>query len=147
VSDEVRLSTSRTKRVVYGALGFLFLGIGIAGIFLPLVPTTINIILAAYFFFQSNEKMYRWLMNHPRFGPALRDYRAGLGIPIRAKVWAVAAVAITFTTTILLAVHTARGRFAMIGLALSICAYIVSRPTKEKVLAARAASLASGEPA
>jgi uncharacterized membrane protein YbaN (DUF454 family) len=141
VTDEVRLSSSRAKRALYSVLGFVFLGIGIAGIFQPLVPTTINIILAAYFFFQSNEKMYKWLMNHPRFGPALRDYRAGLGIPLRAKIWAVVAVALTFTSTILLVIQTLRGRLAMIALALAICAYIVSRPTKEKVLAARAASL------
>ncbi len=147
VSEEIRLSKSRTQRLVYAALGFLFLGIGIAGIFLPLVPTTINIILAAYFFFRSNERMYRWLINHPRFGPLLRDYRAGLGIPLRAKVWAVVAVAVTFASTIYLAVRTLPGRIGMIVLGAAICLYILSRPTKEKVLAARASSLASGEPA
>ena len=127
-------------RAVYGGLGFLFLGLGIVGIFIPVLPTTINIILAAFFFFRSNDRMYRYLMTHPRFGPALRDYRAGLGIPRRVKVIAVSAVVATFAVTILLTIHTTVGRVVMITLALAIIAFILTRPTKEVVLA-RAATL------
>lgn len=136
--DEVTLSASRTLRAVYGALGFLFLGLGIAGIFIPVLPTTINVILAAFFFFRSNERMYRWLIEHPRFGPALRDYRAGLGIPRRVKMFAVGLIAVTFATSMYFAVTSVRGRVIMIATAVAISAYILSRPTKEKVLAERA---------
>lgn len=135
--DEARLARSRVVRVLYGALGFLFLGLGIAGIFVPGLPTTINVILAAFFFFRSNERMYRWLITHPRFGPALRDYRAGLGIPLKAKIWAIVAIAVTFTVTIVLTIDSLWGALAMIALAGAISAYILTRPTKERVLAAR----------
>ncbi|HEY5727712.1 MAG TPA: YbaN family protein [Acidimicrobiia bacterium] len=140
MTDSARPSRSRVARAAYGALGFLFLGLGIAGIFIPVLPTTINIILAAFFFFRSNERMYRYLMTHPRFGPALRDYRAGLGIPRRVKVIAVSAVVATFAVTILLTIHTTVGRAVMVTLALAIIAFILTRPTKEVVLA-RAAAL------
>lgn len=142
--EQSQVSDKRLVRIVFGALGFLFLGLGIAGIFVPLLPVTINIILAAYFFFRSNDRMYQWLMNHPRFGPALRDYRAGLGIPRKMKVYAVAAVVITFAITMLVAVTDTTWRLVLVLTAAAISAYILSRPTKEKVLAARASA---GEPA
>ena len=140
MTDTARPSRSRVARAVYGALGFLFLGLGIVGIFIPVLPTTINVILAAFFFFRSNDRMYQYLMSHPRFGPALRDYRAGLGIPRRVKVIAVSAVVATFAVTILLTIHTTTGRVVMVTLALAIIAFILTRPTKEVVLA-RAAAL------
>lgn len=131
---------SRFARIVYGALGFTFLGLGIVGIVIPGLPTTINIILAAFFFFRSNERMYTWLIEHPRFGPALRDYRAGLGIPRKAKIWAVSAVALTFAITLGFFLTNPWVRLGMTALALAICAYILTRPTKEKVLAERTAA-------
>lgn len=135
--DQAQVSDKRSVRVLFSVLGFIFLALGIAGIFIPVLPTTINIIIAAYFFFRSNDRMYRWLIEHPRFGPALRDYRAGLGLPRKAKVYAVATVAVTFAVTMTIAVTSLRGRLIMGLTAVAISAYILSRPTKEKVLAAR----------
>jgi len=135
--DQSAVSDKRSVRILFGALGFLFLGLGIAGIFVPLLPTTINIILAAFFFFRSNDRMYRWLTEHPRFGPALRDYRAGLGIPRKAKIYAIGTIVVTFTITMTVAVTSTTGRIILILTAMAISAYILSRPTKEKVLAAR----------
>ena len=137
MTDNARPHRSKVARAVYGALGFFFLGLGIIGIFVPVLPTTINVILAAFFFFRSNDRMYRYLMTHPRFGPALSDYRAGLGIPRRVKVIAVSAVAVTFAVTILLTIHSTPGRVIMVTLALAIIAYILTRPTKERVLEQR----------
>lgn len=135
--DHARPARSRLVRAIYAGLGFLFLGLVGVGIFVPLLPTTINLILAAFFFFRSNDRMYRWLMTHPRFGPTLRDYRAGLGIPRRVKAYAVGAVVVTFTVTILLTVDSIGGRVVMITLAAAIIAFILTRPTRERQLAAR----------
>jgi uncharacterized protein len=145
VTDTARPSRSRVARAVYGTLGFLFLGLGIVGIFIPVLPTTINVILAAFFFFRSNDRMYQYLMTHPRFGPALRDYRAGLGIPRRVKVIAVSAVVATFAVTILLTIHTTTGRVVMITLALAIIAFILTRPTKE-LSVSEAPAVGAGDP-
>lgn len=136
-ADRAQVSEKRSVRVVFGALGFLFLGLGIVGIVTPGLPTTINIILAAYFFFRSNDRMYRWLTEHPRFGPALSDYRAGLGIPRKAKVYAIASIVVTFSITMMVAFTSARARIILTLTALAITWYILSRPTKEKMLAER----------
>lgn len=141
--DQAQVSDKRSVRVLFSVLGFIFLALGIAGIFIPVLPTTINIIIAAYFFFRSNDRMYRWLIEHPRFGPALRDYRAGLGVPRKAKIYAIATIAVTFAVTMTVAVTSLRGRMIMAATAAAISAYILSRPTKEKVVAARSGQLVS----
>ncbi len=141
--DQAQVSDKRSVRVLFSVLGFIFLALGIAGIFIPVLPTTINIIIAAYFFFRSNDRMYRWLIEHPRFGPALRDYRAGLGVPRKAKIYAIATIAVTFAVTMTIAVTSLRGRMIMAATAAAISAYILSRPTKEKVVAARSGQLVS----
>ncbi len=141
--DQAQVSDKRSVRVLFSVLGFIFLALGIAGIFIPVLPTTINIIIAAYFFFRSNDRMYRWLIEHPRFGPALRDYRAGLGVPRKAKIYAIATIAVTFAVTMTIAVTSLWGRMIMAATAAAISAYILSRPTKEKVVAARSGQLVS----
>ncbi len=59
--------------------------IGILGMFLPLLPTTIFFILAAWCFARSSEKFYVWLHGNRFFGKYLSDYRSGKGMTIRSK--------------------------------------------------------------
>lgn len=65
--------------------GVLSLGLGILGIFLPLLPTTPFVLLAAFCFSRSSTRCEAWLLDHPRFGPMIRDWRQHRAIPWRAK--------------------------------------------------------------
>lgn len=76
---------SRAARIVNTAVGLLFLGIAIAGIFLLLVPTTINVLIAGFFLARGSERFDNWLVEHPILGPTIRDHRAGIGFTMRAK--------------------------------------------------------------
>lgn len=125
-----RVSTNPVARRFFLALGFLFLGVGLVGVVLPLVPTTINLILAAYFFGRSSERWETWVLEHRRFGPLVRDFRSGLGIPLRAKVWAVALIAVTFTISIVFVIELLAVRVLLVALAVAVSAYILTRPTK-----------------
>ena len=118
----------RTRRAAYLAAGFLLLGLGALGAALPVMPTTIFIILAAFCFGRSSPRIETWLLDHPRFGGSLRSWREERAIPTQAKVFAVAGMAVGYGL-FLLAAHP--GPAAMIGVAafmLSGAVYVLSRP-------------------
>ena len=74
-----------TKRILYLLLGWFSLITGIIGIFLPLLPTTPLVLLAAWCFSRSSERFHSWLMNHKFFGPIVRDWQSSDGIPRRSR--------------------------------------------------------------
>lgn len=73
-------------RAVYLVIGLSCVGLGVIGAFLPVVPTTPFMILAAAMFAKSSARLERWLLEHPRFGPPLRAWRAHRVIPMRVKL-------------------------------------------------------------
>jgi len=76
---------SRTVRAVFVGLGMTALALGIAGIVLPVLPTTPFVLLAAFCFSRGSLRCETWLLQHPRFGPMVQDWRANRAIPLRAK--------------------------------------------------------------
>jgi uncharacterized membrane protein YbaN (DUF454 family) len=72
-------------RVVWAGAGSISLALGIAGIFLPLLPTTPFVLLAAFCFSRGSARVERWMLEHRRFGPMVRDWRARRAVPRRAK--------------------------------------------------------------
>lgn len=79
---------SLAERAVWSVLGSLFLALGAIGVVVPGLPTTPFILLATACFARSSERMTRYLLNHRLFGRLIQDYRAGRGIPFRAKLLA-----------------------------------------------------------
>ena len=75
----------RWQRVLWLLAGGLALLTGIVGIFLPLLPTTPFVLLAAFCFSRGSQRCETWLLQHPRFGPMVRDWRANRAVPLRAK--------------------------------------------------------------
>ncbi len=123
----------RSVRSIYLTLGFLSLGVGMVGLVLPLVPTTGPVLLAAFFFARSSERFHGWLVDHPRFGPGIRDYQAGLGIPLRAKVLAVVMIVATFTVSLVFVVTHFWLRAMLVAIAAGVIAFILTRPTNRHV--------------
>lgn len=79
-------------RPIWLATGFLAVGLGVAGIFLPLLPTTPFLLLAAFAFARSSPRLHTWLVNHRKFGPIIEDWQQHGAISRRAKVAAVVAM-------------------------------------------------------
>ena len=67
-------------------LGILLTVIGLIGIVVPGLPTTIFMILAAACYFRSSQKLYNWVINHKYFGSHVKNYREGKGMPLKAKI-------------------------------------------------------------
>ncbi len=76
----------KTTRFLLIALGFILVGIGILGIFLPVLPTTPFLLLAAALFAKSSPKFYKLLINNKYLGSYLHDYREGKGISLKIKI-------------------------------------------------------------
>lgn len=83
-------------RLIWVAAGLLSLGLGIVGVFLPLLPTVPFLLLAAFCFARSSERLLNWLLSHPRFGPAIIDWRERGAVSLRAKQLATFSVAVVF---------------------------------------------------
>jgi len=94
--DRVEAVTPRRgiARLLYLVTGFLFVGLAGLGAILPILPTTPFLLLAAACFARSSRRFYDWLLSTRVFGPLIRDWRDHRIIPVKAKVWAVALIAI-----------------------------------------------------
>ena len=118
------------SRSVYGIAGVVSLAIGVIGIAVPLIPTTGPVLLAAFFFARSSDRLHSWITAHRRFGPMIKDYQAGLGIPMRAKVTATVMIAVSFGITIAFAVDNLAVRLLLVATAAGVLAFIYTRPTR-----------------
>jgi uncharacterized membrane protein YbaN (DUF454 family) len=73
-------------KLLYNVAGTLAVVLGILGIFLPLLPTTPFLLLASWCFARGSTRLHNWLLSHRVFGAYLRNFEAGRGIPLRAKI-------------------------------------------------------------
>ncbi len=110
-------------------IGCLSVVLGVIGIFLPIMPTTPFLLLAAACFARSSQRFYHWLMNNRWFGPYLRYYTEGLGIPLKIKVRVIGLLWLTMGTSIIFFVPIVWLKFAMAVVALGASAYIWLQPT------------------
>ena len=83
------------KRLLYGALGVAAFVLGVAGIFLPVLPTVPFMLVALWAFSNSSQRLHDALYHHPRFGRAVREWKRHGAIPLRTK--AVALMAMTLS--------------------------------------------------
>jgi uncharacterized membrane protein YbaN (DUF454 family) len=131
------------RRIVLMTVGFAAVGLGTVGIVVPGLPTTGFFVLAAACFAKSSPRFERWVLDLPTVGPLVRDYRAGLGMPRRAKVLA---ISMMLTACVLSAWVVGRPVIGalIVGAGLVGTAYVLWRvPTRERVLADRAATVGS----
>ncbi|MDR0656007.1 MAG: YbaN family protein [Treponema sp.] len=78
------------SKIFFMAGGFLCLGLGIAGVVLPILPATPFLLGAAFCFMKSSGRLYRWLMNHKYFGPRIRRIgEEGLTLKEKISIYAV----------------------------------------------------------
>lgn len=90
-------------RIVLSIVGWLCMALGLIGVFLPLLPTTPFLLLAAACFLRSSPRMHARLLAHPRLGPYLEQWQRERSIPLRAKRRAYVLVSACFLLSIALA--------------------------------------------
>lgn len=87
---------ARSARLLWQLAGLISLVLGVVGIFLPLLPTTPFVLLSAFCFSRSSQKLHDWLLAHPRLGPPILEWRDHGAISKRAKGLAAVALVLAF---------------------------------------------------
>ena len=117
------------KRAILISLGWLCVGLGFVGVFVPGIPTTIFLIIALWAFTKSSEKLRHWLLNHKRFGPILNNWQEHKVVPRRAKILMVALMSLA----VILFYYSLQSLILTIGLIIilvSVAIYVISLPSK-----------------
>ncbi|MDY0870898.1 YbaN family protein [Dongia rigui] len=114
-------------RAIWAALGLLSTGAGIAGIVLPLLPTTPFILLAAFCFARSSPRLEAWILTHRTFGPMIENWRRHGSVDRRAKRMALVLMGIAFLFSLALALPL--WLLATQGAVLiAVAAFLLTRP-------------------
>jgi len=124
-SSESRPTAFSLSRRLFILTGSLLLGLAIVGIFLPLLPTTPLLLLAAACYARGSDRFYRWLVNNRWFGEYIRSYREGKGIPLRIKAFTISLLWITIGCSAAFAVHTLPIRIVLIVIAIAVTTHIL----------------------
>jgi uncharacterized membrane protein YbaN (DUF454 family) len=109
--------------------GTLCVGLGVAGIFLPLLPTTPFLLLAGGCYARSSPRMLHWLNHNRWFGAYIRNWREGRGIPLRDKIIAIMAIWLTIGITVIFVVAQPWVRVLLIAIALGVTVHLLRMPT------------------
>jgi len=97
---------THAKRLTLILIGFISLALGALGIFVPLLPTTPFLLLSAFAFANSSERMHQWLLDHNIFGPLIDNWRQHRAISRRAKVVSVLSMVAILLISVLMPVPT-----------------------------------------
>jgi len=112
-------------RALFFLAGVVALGFAVAGIFLPVLPTTPLVLLAAACFARSYRPFHEWLIAHRLFGPILREWHEHRSIPYRTKLFAIGMMAGTLAVSIVFFVEPLwlKAGLAVFGVALGAWMY------------------------
>ena len=125
INDERKL-TSNLSRWVLIIVGSFFAGLGILGIFLPLLPTTPFLLLAAACYIRSSKRLYNWLLNNKWIGRYIKNYLEGKGIPLKSKVLSISALWITIGYSVFFVVNIFLVRIILILIAIGVTIHLLS---------------------
>ena len=118
------MRTTTKRKLLIGA-GTLSTGIGIIGIFIPLLPTTPFLLLAAACYTRSSERFYQWLIHNRIFGAYVRNYIEGRGMPVKIKIFIILLLWLTIGLSITFAVqNNIVIRIVLICIAIGVTAHI-----------------------
>ena len=119
----------RLQRAVWLLAGGLSLALAVVGIFLPLVPTTPLVLLAAFCFARGSERLYLWLLGHALFGRVVRQWEECRCVPPRVKWTAIAVVVVSFTVSLLVVPNCVYGYLTLCVLGLLLLLFLSRLPT------------------
>lgn len=124
-SDDVREHASPLVRWLLLVAGTACVALGLIGLFLPVLPTTPFMLLAAACYARASRRFYDWLLSNRTFGPMIHEWRKHRSIPYRTKIGAIVLMGVTLALSIVLFVEPQwlRVVLAILGIALAVWLY------------------------
>ena len=116
-------------RIVLLAIGWVSLGLGAIGLFVPVLPTTPFVLLSAACFLRSSHRLHRWLVGHPVFGVHIEEYLAGRGLTRKTKIVALSTLWGSVLLSTILFVPLLVADLIIYAIALGVTIYILRLPT------------------
>ncbi len=127
---KVLILSRLSVKTLLAILGAVSLALGIAGIFLPLLPTTPFLLLTAALWVRGSPRLYAWLLAHPKLGPYIRNFRENRAIPLRSKLLSLVLLWATMLGCVFFVVDSSRwAQAGLIVLAAGITWHILSYRT------------------
>ena len=121
--------TEKVKRAIYLIIGTAALVLGAIGVFLPVLPTTPFVILAAACYLRSSKRMHAWILQSELFGETIENYQAGRGLKRDTKIRALVLMWATISISAFLFVDQLIFRGTMFLVATGVTIYILRLPT------------------
>ncbi len=119
-------------KTIYIILGSISLGLGIVGIFLPLLPTTPFLLLTAALYFKGSPRLYKWLITHKRFGTYILNYRENKAITVTTKIISVSMLWVTILLCIFFVTDTLWLRLILCAVLIGVTIHLLSFKTLKK---------------
>lgn len=123
---------SRSKKVILIVAGTFFVVLGIIGIFIPILPTTPFILLAAALYSRSSQKFYQWIIKNKFVGIHIKNYKEGKGVPLIIKILSIALLWITLVCSALFVVEILFIRIIMLLIAIGVTIHIAFIKTSNR---------------
>ena len=112
-------------KVLLIATGTFFIGLGIVGIFAPVLPTTPFLLISATLYAKSSKSFYNWLVNNKILGRYIKNYREGKGIPLKLKIITIALLWITIGCSATFAIDIFWVRVILVIIAIGVTIHII----------------------
>ena len=125
------LARSKGGRLGFIALGHVCLGLGVVGAFLPVLPTTVFLIAAAWCYARGSTRLHQRLLANRTFGPVLRDWEIHRAMSRRTKAVAIGMIVLAFGLTIAFAIHATWAKLAYVLMAAGLIVLVLRVRTRE----------------
>ncbi|HEY94694.1 MAG TPA: DUF454 domain-containing protein [Dehalococcoidia bacterium] len=120
------------KKHILIIAGTIFVILGIIGIFLPVLPTTPFLLLAAACYFRSSDRFYRWLTNNRILGSYIKNYLEGRGMPMKSKIITLLLLWLTIILTVIFGIQNNIIRIILVIIALGVTLHISKLKTRNQ---------------
>ena len=122
----------KIRNTLWIILGIIAFCLGIIGVFIPFLPTTPFLLLAAGFFLKGSDRLYQWLISHKVFGEYIRNFREHKAIPKKTKIFAVSTLWVTILASIFFFTTSLALRGLLFGIGAAVTIHILHYKTLDK---------------